>query len=62
MFLADITCKIEDKWLAELLDKGVSTSQGKQIKQNAGYNQTYLLSHSRKQCDESKIAWRIITK
>lgn len=49
-----------EEWLPKTMDRGVSAIHCNVIAQNTGYNQTYYITHSHKQNDISKVAWRII--
>lgn len=64
MLLEDVTTKskIVHEWLTKLLDKGLQEADVNIANRNSGYNQTFTVSHSRKQNDISKVAWRIITE
>ena len=46
--------------LPKMMDAGIKKAGCKVIAENEGYNQTYTVSHSRKQNDVSKVAWRMI--
>lgn len=64
MLLVDVTTynDVSQEWLPKMIDKGLSDVDCKIIGRNTGYNQVFSISHSRKQNDVSKIAWRIIEK
>lgn len=64
MLLVDITTynDVSQEWLPKMIDKGLSDVNCKITGRNTGYNQSFFVSHSKKQNDESKIAWRIIEK
>ena len=53
---------ISQEWLPKMMDKGLLAANGSITCRNDGYNQSFLISHSHRGCDESKVAWRIITK
>ncbi len=60
--LVDVTSysHIADEWLPRMLDAGIKTAEGVLVAKNDGYNQAFYVSHSHKQNDISKIAYRII--
>lgn len=60
--LVDVTSynSVAEEWLPMMLDAGIADANGKVIEKNEGYNQVFTVSHSRKQHDISKIAYRII--
>ena len=62
VFLADITSYSEEtqEWLPKIIDKGIANSKLTLIASNKGYNEEFLVSHSHKRNDNSKIAWRIL--
>jgi len=64
MLLVDVTTynDVSQEWLPKMMDKGLNDTNCKIVSKNIGYNQTFIISHSRKQNDMSKIAWRIIKK
>ncbi len=64
MMLEDVTTynDISQEWLPKMMDKGLTDASFKIVKQNNGYNQTYLITHSHKHDDKSKVAWRIIKR
>lgn len=49
------------EWLPKMMDKGLMAVNCKIIYRNEGYNQIFIISHSHRGNDESKVAWRIIT-
>ena len=63
LLLEDITSKDEDldEWLPKMMDKGLLSVNCTIVARNESYNQTYIINHSRKTCDKSKVAWRMIT-
>ena len=64
LLLEDVTTynNTSQEWLPKMLDKGLIASKCKVIARNEGYNQLYLITHSRKWNDLSKVAWRMIKK
>ena len=62
MLLEDITVKdnVSNEWLPEMMDKGLGKAKCRVVAQNEGYNQIYTITHSNKQNDVSKVAWRMI--
>ena len=62
MVLADVTTynSVSQEWLPTMMDKGLSKTGCNIVMKNAGYNQRFIISHSRHKKDESKVAWRII--
>jgi SAM-dependent methyltransferase len=64
MLLVDVTTynDVSQEWLPKMIDKGLMDVKCKIVCRNTGYNQTFSISHSKKQNDVSKIAWRIIKK
>lgn len=64
LFLEDITIynDVSQKWLPEMIDKGLEMLTEYNIWRNNGFNQTFTVSHSKRQKDTSKVAWRIIQK
>lgn len=63
ILLVDVTTynNTSQDWLPKMMDRGLVTAQCNNIKKNEGYNQTFRITHSHKDIDESKVAWRIIT-
>ena len=61
--LADITTynDVSQEWLPRMMDSGLSESKLKVISTNIGYNEEFLVSHSHKRRDVSKVAWRILS-
>lgn len=64
MLFADVTTYSdkENEWLPKIMDTGLRQAGCCVVRQNAGYNQTFTVSHTRKKDDVSKIAWRLIEK
>lgn len=50
------------EWLPIMMDSGLRLANCSITRKNEGYNQTYLVTHSRKTNDKSKVAWRLIKK
>lgn len=50
------------EWLPIMMDRGLRLANCAVAKKNEGYNQTYLITHSHKTNDKSKVAWRLINK
>lgn len=59
--IADITTynEISKEWLTKMLDTASEICDVTIINRNQGYNEEFLVSHSLKKYDKSKIAWRI---
>ena len=53
---------VASEWLPKMMDKGLKGIDCNIIHQNEGYNQSLMISHSRKKRDVSKVAWRVFTK
>ena len=53
---------VASEWLPKMMDKGLKGINCNIIHQNEGYNQSLMISHSRKKRDVSKVAWRVFTK
>lgn len=64
MLLEDVTTynQTSQEWLPKMMDKGLKEVNCKVVMQNEGYNQTYLITHSHKTNDISKVAWRMIKR
>jgi len=64
ILLVDVTSfnNVSKEWLPEMMDKGLSKINCNKLLKNEGYNQAFYVSHSKKQKDLSKVAWRIIRK
>ncbi|MBQ7238284.1 MAG: class I SAM-dependent methyltransferase [Bacteroidales bacterium] len=64
MLLDDVTTYNEtsQEWLPKMLDKGLNAANCRIVAKNDGYNQVYLITHSKKLNDVSKVAWRMIKK
>lgn len=50
------------EWLPKMLNMGLHSANIKKYIQNDGYSQAFLVTHSHKMNDVSKVAWRLITK
>ena len=48
------------EWLPIMMDKGLNVANCSVTAKNNGYNQTFLITHSRHANDKSKVAWRMI--
>lgn len=64
MVLDDVTTynNVSQEWLPQMMDKGLMAADCSIAFRNEGYNQSFFISHSHRGNDESKVAWRIITK
>jgi SAM-dependent methyltransferase len=64
MLLVDVTTynDVSQEWLPKMIDKGLNEVNCEIVSRNNGYNQVFSISHSKKQNDVSKIAWRVIKK
>ena len=65
MLIEDVTTynNVFHEWLPNMMDMGLSMLPNYQIvMRNDGYNQTFLVHHTNKDTDVSKVAWRIIQK
>lgn len=62
MTLVDVTTynNVSQEWLPRMMDEGLSYVGCNVVDKNEGYNQKFIVSHSNKKRDISKIAWRII--
>ena len=61
--LADITTynDVSQEWLPAMMDKGLNNTALHLVASNSGYNEEFIVSHSRKIKDISKVAWRILS-
>ena len=59
--IADITTynEVSNEWLTKMLDKASDACDVAILERNKGYNEEFVVSHSLKRNDRSKIAWRI---
>lgn len=64
MLLVDVSTKnsVSKEWLPDMMDKGLAASEASIIARNQGYNESFIVSHTRQRSDVSKIAWRLICK
>ena len=62
LLIEDVTTynNTSQEWLPIMMDQGLSAVKCNVVEQNAGYNQTFIITHSQKQNDKSKVAWRLI--
>lgn len=62
MCLADVTTysDISNDWLPKMMDNGILNHGLTLVDRNSGYNEAFYITHSLKQKDISKIAWRIL--
>lgn len=60
--LEDVTSynNTSQEWLPKMMDKGLNSTNCSIFCKNEGYNQTYLITHSQRRNDKSKVAWRMI--
>lgn len=61
--IEDVTSynNVASEWLPKMMDKGLRSIDCNVINQNEGYNQSLIVSHSKKKRDISKVAWRVFT-
>lgn len=59
--IADITTynEVSNEWLVKMLDKASAACDVAILERNQGYNEEFIVSHSLKRYDRSKIAWRL---
>ena len=59
--IADITTynEVSNEWLTKMLDKASDACDVAILDRNKGYNEEFVVSHSFKRYDRSKIAWRL---
>jgi len=65
ILLDDVTSynNVSQEWLPKMMDAGLSMLPHCQtIMKNHGYNQSFMVHHTNKNADVSKVAWRIIQK
>ncbi len=64
LLLVDVTSynDTSQEWLPNMMDKGLSATKSFVTAKNRGNNQTFLITHSHKLNDCSKVAWRMIKK
>lgn len=63
MLLVDVSTynNVSQEWLPKMMDIGIEQARCASFLKNEGFNQQFFVTHSRKQSDISKVAWRIIT-
>lgn len=61
--LADVSSFNEEQqeWLPKLIDKACQEVKANVFMRNDNYNELYMVSHSRKMKDSSKLSWRLLT-
>lgn len=61
--LADVSSFNEEQqeWLPKLIDKACQEVKANVFMRNDSYNELYIVSHSRKMNDSSKLSWRLLT-
>lgn len=64
MLLVDVSTKnnVVQEWLPNLMDAGLRDTSVSIIGSNSGYNDIFIVNHSRKTGDISKVVWRLIRK
>lgn len=62
VLIADITTynNVSQDWLPLMMDNALSYLKCHVVDRNEGYNQKFVVSHSKRQNDVSKVAWRIL--
>lgn len=62
--LVDVTTYngVSKEWLPMMLDRGLVNAKLKASEKNDGYSQPFIVTHSHKINDISKIAWRLVSK
>lgn len=62
MLLVDVSTynNVSQEWLPKMMDTGIAQAGCNAFFKNDGFNQSFFVTHSRKQNDISKVAWRII--
>ena len=62
LLFVDVTTynNISSEWLPKMMDKGLFAANCNVIARNDGYNQSFVIRHSRNNNDVSKVAWRMI--
>lgn len=62
--ITDITSynEVSKNWLPIMMNKAIKNSKAILVKGNSGYNESFMVSHSKKKNDLSKIAWRLLTQ
>lgn len=63
MCIADVTTynDISQEWLPYVMDNGINNPEINLVASNSGYNEKFTVSHSKKNKDNSKVAWRILS-
>lgn len=64
LFLEDVTTynNVSQEWLPQMMENGLTNLDEHIILKNYGFNQSFVVSHSKRKKDVSKVAWRIIQK
>lgn len=64
LLLEDVTTynNTSREWLPKMMEQGLKEANCNIQYRNEGFNQCFLISHSHKKNDKSKIAWRAILK
>lgn len=64
MLMLDVSTKnnVAQEWLPNLMDEGLRGADVSIIESNSGYNDLFIVNHSRKTGDISKVVWRLISK
>lgn len=65
ILLNDVTTfnNVSQEWLPKIMDAGLAMIPNCHvIMKNEGYNQSFMVHHTKKNSDVSKVAWRIIQK
>ena len=64
MLLVDVTTysNVSKEWLPKMMDLGLKNLGCSLLQKNESYNQPFYVTHSKMECDISKIAWRLIQK
>ena len=64
MLFVDVSTynNVSQEWLPKMMDAGIAQAGCKSFSRNEGFNQEFLVIHSRKQNDISKVAWRILKR
>lgn len=62
MLITDVSTKngTSQEWLPTMLDIGIKESGAVILDRNDGFNETFVVKHSRFAFDQSKIAWRFV--
>ena len=64
MLLVDVSTKnnVVQEWIPNLMNEGLRNAGVSIIGGNLGYNDIFIVNHSKKTKDISKVAWRLIEK